>query len=262
MTKHLLSVLLVMACPLVARAQSWPQVLVPRTAAPPGMKAAPDETAWNRAALIPRLTLSRGADAKGLSPLPTSVRLLWDAHYLYLRFRCADAEIYTPIKGRDAELYKGDVVEVFLDPVGDARWYIELEVSPRGDIFDQMFSVTAQPRFNAHGRLVDDVLARDWWPNLSWTLDGLRVATRVIPAQGQTKEWIADIAIPAAPLLRRLGKSQFEPMDLRAHFLRYDWTAPLSTTHQRRLVAMNWATVDYGCPHISPAAMGFVTLNR
>lgn len=244
MTKNFLLLLLIMACPLTARAQNWPQVLVPRTAAPPQMKAAPDEAIWDRAALIPHLTMSRGTDATGLQPLPTSVRLLWDAQYLYLRFRCTDTEIYTPITGRDAELYKGDVVEVFLDPVGDARWYIELQVNPRGDIFDQMFSITTQPRSNAQGRLLDEVLARDWWPNLSWTLDGLRVATQVLPSQNQPKEWIADIAIPAAPLLRRLGKSQFEPMDLRAHFMRYDWAPPLSETQKRRLVAMNWATVN------------------
>jgi hypothetical protein len=28
----------------------------------------------------------------------------------------------------------------------------------------------------------------------------------------------------------------------------------------RKLLAMNWAPVDYGCPHISRAAMGTIRL--
>jgi len=51
-------------------------------------------------------------------------------------------------------------------------------------------------------------------------------------------------------------------MTLRAHLLRYRWTKPFSTAvdPERRLIAMSWAPVLHGCPHISPGAMGVLKL--
>jgi hypothetical protein len=49
-------------------------------------------------------------------------------------------------------------------------------------------------------------------------------------------------------------------MAMRANFLRYDWIPGQDEAGQRRLQPQNWSPVAIGCPHISPAAMGRITL--
>ncbi len=42
--------------------------------------------------------------------------------------------------------------------------------------------------------------------------------------------------------------------------MRYEYPKPADENAKRKLIAMNWAPVMYGQPHISPGAMGYVTL--
>lgn len=166
-----------------------------------------------------------------------------------MRFVCEDVEIESPFAGRDQPHYKGDVVELFLDPVGDGRNYVELQVSPNNQIFDQQISLDAAPRSDANGRLRNVFLKKHFHPHPEWDMPGLRTATRRVPGG-----WIAELAVPAAAF----GRSSWRPMTLCAHLMRYDWQH--SSSGKRRLIAMNWAPVRYGCPHISPAAMGRLVL--
>jgi len=240
-----------------------PALDVPRAGVAPRVDANPGDPAWAFAAVIPALSMSLGPDAEGLSPVPTEVRLLWDADCLYVRFLCEDDEAYSPHDRRDAPHHEGDVVELFLDPVGDGRQYVELQVSPRNQVLDQLIFVTADPACLEDGRLTDEIALRDWWAHIEWDMPGLRTATGRL-ARG-ADGWIADIAVPAFPLLRRLGLSSFQPMNLRAHVMRYDRPRLSSQdagaqTPARAFIAMNWAPVAYGCPHISPAAMGTLRL--
>ena len=228
-----------------------PPVLdVPRASVPPSLDS---DAGWSRAAVVPRLAVSLGDGGRGLSAKATEVRLLWDERDLYVRFVCADDDLYLPVMGRDAELYRGDVAEVFLDPVGDGRQVFEIEGNAAGDLFDQLIAVTA-PKMESRpdGRLLDRVVERDFWAVPEWNMEGLRWAGRRT-SQG----WTVAFAIPARAALRRLGRDRFAPGDaLRAHLMRYDYGAG----EPRRLLAMNWAPVQYGCPHISPAAMGTLRL--
>lgn len=238
---------------------------VPRTTLTPRVDASSDDPAWKTAAVISSLELSRGADAK-LKAAPTSVRLLWDAKFFYLRFECADEEPFAPFMGRDQTHYNGDVVEVFLDPVGDARQYIELQVTPKNQIFDQLFLLTCEARSDERRVLMPEIWARDVWTNLVWNMEGFQTATAILRDENKAIGWRADLAIPAAPLLQRLGKSEFGPMTMRLNVLRYDWlqSPQGSTTDKtsRQLVAMNWSPVQYGMPHMSPQAMGFITFKE
>jgi len=210
---------------------------------------------WDQAAVITELTVSPGESGEGLSAKPTEVRLLWDEETLYVRFLCEDDDIYLPVRGRDADLYLGDVVEVFLDAVGDGRQYFELQTNAAGDLFDQLITLTAPViESQPNGRLLDVIVERDFWPVREWDMDGLHVAGRSVNGG-----WIGEFAIPARALLRRLGRERFQPGDrIRAHLIRYDYLPG----EARRLVAMNWAPVYFGCPHISPAAMGELRLSE
>jgi len=257
--KPFLLVLIAMGFGLgIGNAAPLPKLEVPKTAVAPRMDADLDDPTWKNAALVDSLSLSVGPDAEGKTPQPTQVRVLWDEKYLYVRFECHDKEIYAPFAGgeagRDANHYQGDVVEIFLDPVGDAQQYIELQVSPKNGVFDALFLLTAKAESEPDGVLKREIIERNSLTFPTWNLDGLRTATALWK---NGDGWTADIALPAAPLLKRLGAKTWQPQTIRANFLRYD---PLLTNEKRTLVAMNWSPIMWGRPHRSPQAMGFLEL--
>jgi len=141
-----------------------------------------------------------------------------------------------------------------LDPKGDGREVVEIEVSPNNGVLDQISFCTAEPKCQANGVLERVVIDRDYWSFPSWNLNGLRTAATTNDKGG----WIVDMAIPAS-ILRRTGNKQFGSMILRANFLRYDY--PLKEKGgQRNFMALNWSPVVEGCPHISPIRMGYLQL--
>ena len=258
---HLIGLLAAFASwPLGARAQSGqiprPVLEVPRATQAPRILAEPNEAIWQRAACIAALSLSIGPQARTAQSQPTQIRVLWDENFLYARFECRDNEIYAPFEGgeagRDAPHFQGDVVEIFLDPVGDARHYIELQVSPKNGVFDKLFLLSGEAKSGADGVLEEAIISRQSWEFPTWNLEGLRSAT-----SAQKDGWIVDIALPAAPLLKRLGLQKWAPMTLRANFLRYDWP---KRGPAREMTALNWSPVIWGRPHRSPQAMGFLQL--
>jgi hypothetical protein len=239
-----------------AQTNRLPVLEVPFAVQKPRMDASSGDSAWKTGAVIPSLSYSIGVESGGRPPLPTRVLALWDEAHLYLRFVCTDPEIYVPFAGtqRDQPLYKADVVEVFLDVKGDGRQYYELQANAKNQVFDQNIVLTAEPRSNELLRLADEIVGRDFWPDLGWTMDGLQTAASQTP-----DSWTVDFAIPASVVMRRLGTDKFSPMNLRANLLRYEYPRP-ATGDKRSLHAQNWAPVQIGCPHISPQAMGFLKL--
>lgn len=242
--------------------KSTPSIDVPMAPRAPLVTAAPDDPAWEKAASIDDLTLSAGAP-DGLPPVPrTIVQALWDDQFLYVRFTCQDDEIYSPFHGHDAEYFKADVVEVFLDPVGDGREIIELEVSPDNGVFDQILLYTApEMRSGPDGVLADDILAHDAWNFPCWDLPGLRTtAGRWHHDANGTRGWLVDLAIPCS-VLRRTSHPVFaHDLALRANFLRYDWPLQAGPGSARLFMPLNWSTVVAGRPHRSPARMGTLHL--
>lgn len=251
--------------PAVAPKLNPPHLNVPHVAPGklPKMDADPNDPAWENAAVVDGMTPSLNPENSQRTPIPTQVRVLWSEKYLYVRFYCqAEEPVYTPEKGRDALLYRGDAVEVFLDPKGDGRQYFEFQANANNDLFDQAIFVTAEkPDYTPEGRLTDEQMAKEWWGILSWNLPNLKSAASSKVIAKFHKGWTVDMAIPAAVTLQRLGQGQFQPMTLRAHLMRYAYPAALVKPNgERSLFAMNWAPVVFGCPHVSAAAMGYLNL--
>jgi len=212
---------------------------------------------WDGAASIDSLAFSQGAPVT-VEPQPqTRVKLLWDADFLYIRFICReDHEIYSPYRGHDAPYYRADVAEIFVDPVGDGREFVEIEVSPDNGVFDQVHLLTTDPQSGDDGVLGDEIINRDMWSFPGWNIPGLKHAASRWARPDGSKGWLVDVALPAV-LLRRTGRSHFAPMTLRANFLRYDH--PLRGK-EREFVSLNWSPVIAGRPHRSPARMGYLVL--
>jgi hypothetical protein len=82
--------------------------------------------------------LALRTSASGTRPRQsTTVALRWTGERLEVRFAAVDDDPWSTFTERDAPLWQEEVVEVFLAPgAADPRRYVELEVSPRGVLFD------------------------------------------------------------------------------------------------------------------------------
>jgi hypothetical protein len=134
---------------------------------------------------VPPLLLVRATDGGPLRQA-TTVRVAWHEASLLVRFECADADAWGTHTERDAPLWTEEAVEVFLAPGGRTPTrYVELEVSPRGALFDAWIDNPGTSRA---------ALSAD----TSWDCPGIewRVG-RLGPAQ----DWWAEIRLPLRSVL-------------------------------------------------------------
>jgi len=61
-----------------------------------------------------------------------------------------DAWLRASDRTRDAHLWKQDCVELMLDPDGDGKNYFEIQVSPRGVVFDTRYDARRVPKPFGH----------------------------------------------------------------------------------------------------------------
>jgi hypothetical protein len=149
--------------------------------------------AWRAA---PEVELVRVVDAA--SPRQrTGLRLLWDDQHLYAAFRVADDDLRATHTRRDAPLWEEEVVELFLDPWGAERLYVEIEVSPANVVFDAL--VVNRARGGETRRDLDALRG--------WRCRGLRTAARVdgvLNGGPVSRGWEVELAIPLRALAPRL----------------------------------------------------------
>jgi hypothetical protein len=197
-------------------------------------------------------------------PEKTQVRTLWSKDCLLIRFDCNDQSIvYLPgsdatAAPRDLPYFKADAVEVFLDPVGDGRMYMEVELSPNNGVFDAIYFCTAPPRSKPDLSLENQFADRDLFSLPEWNLAGLKTTTRIWPNSEGTG-WSAIAAFPASEILHRLGRKQFAPgMQMKINFVRFNYSSDV----HHPLEITNWSPVLAGCAHVSPAGMGTISLGN
>jgi hypothetical protein len=128
----------------------------------------------------------------------TWFKIAWDERELRVLFHATDTHAWATHTAHDAPLYEEEVVEIFLDPVGDLESYFEIEVNPLNAVCDLVL------RRSRSGYRKD----------FSWHCEGLQTAVV------KTKDvWITEISIPFASLVPDLpviGKPW------RANFYRID----------------------------------------
>jgi hypothetical protein len=149
-----------------------------------------DKPEW---ATAPEVVLVRAVDGAATRQR-TGLRLLWHDDSLYAAFRVADDDIRATHRERDAPLWEEEVVELFLDPWGAERLYVEIEVSPANVVFDALVVNRAR----------DGETRRDLDALAAWHCDGLRTAVRVdgeLNGGPVSRGWDVELAIP----IRRLA---------------------------------------------------------
>jgi hypothetical protein len=106
-----------------------------------------DEPFWDRAAETELFvdTLTGEAAAPG-----ARARIAWNDEALWIAFDVEDDFLRSTFAGRDAHLWEQDAVEVMIDPDGDGRSYLELQVSPAHLVFDTWFDRPRVPQPFGH----------------------------------------------------------------------------------------------------------------
>lgn len=69
----------------------------------------------------------------------TRVAFAWDEHYLYAAADLPDPDLWSDYTQQDDPLYKQEAFELFVAAGGEARDYLEYQVSARGVTFDARF---------------------------------------------------------------------------------------------------------------------------
>ncbi len=127
---------------------------------------------------LPRFIL---ADGSGPALQQTEVRLCYDADYLYVRFDCADRDIWGRLTQRDSPIYDEEVVELFIAPGADTPIdYFEFEVSPLGTLLDLTVHSPDGDRRNLQANFQWDCADLQWQAERSDTQNHWR-AYLVVP---------------------------------------------------------------------------------
>lgn len=163
----------------------------------------------------------------------------WSRRWIYFAFRCRYTRLNV-YRGEDPalerwELWKRDVVEVFLNP-RPARMnrYFEFEVAPNNQWIDLKILRGEQP-----------------WHDASWS-SGFEHATRL---ERRRNVWTCEMRIPLAALGVRAIRA---PAEWRANFYRADGRA--AEAPRRRLLA--WSRITEGRSFHLPACFGILRLVR
>ncbi len=236
-----------------------PVLHVPHASTPPVIDGVLDDAVWAQSGVIfslqPALGQKRGAD---MDRVPTEIRLLWDEQALYIAFRCTDDDIYaTGTVTHDGNIYAEDVCEVFVDPKGDGRQWIEIQVNPLNQTLDLISLCVGDAACQPNGRLVSTT---DLFALRGWEATGMHTASGRLREDDKVIGWTVEMSIPASALTQRLGTPTLGAGQMRANLMRYDHQAKAGEV-KRGLLHMNWSPVVNGCPHISPAAMGTLILD-
>ena len=129
---------------------------------------------------------------------PTSLKTAWSATALHVLFDAQDDEAWGTLTRHDDPLYNEEVVEVFLDPVGDLASYFEIEVSPLNVVCDLVLRRTRS----------------GYAKEFAWDCEGLQ--TRVDKSETR---WVTELTIPFSSIT---SKPPVAGDRWRANFFRID----------------------------------------
>lgn len=144
-----------------------------------------DEQAWQKA-----LPLSPLRDIEGPAiPNRTTIKMLWDAQYLYVYADMQEENLWATLTERDSVIYRDPDFEVFIDPDGDTKNYVEIEINALNTVWDLLLT---EPYRSGNLALHD------------WNIPGLKHAVHLRgtlnnPADTD-KGWSVEMAIPWASI--------------------------------------------------------------
>jgi len=166
-----------------------------------------DEPAWKHAVSTGLFVHTMTG---GPADQPAQAKLLWDDQNLYVAFEFADKDVWGTLAKHDDKLWTQEAAEIFLDPDGDGKTYVELQVSPQNVTFDSWLPAYRQ-NDNAWDSGMQTAVVVDGTLNKRDDTD---------------KGWTAELRIPLAAVKGRLETVKGVPPQVgttwRANFFRLD----------------------------------------
>lgn len=149
--------------------------------------------------------------------LATKVKALWSASGLYFLVDCEDRRLTCTFREDGADLFREDVVEVFLQPDPSLPVYFEYEISPLGH---ELPLLVCNSGATFHG----------WRP---WKQAGTRDTRRAVSIRGGRKEpgascegWTVEFFIPFALLAGLPGSLPLPGGTWKGNIYRIDYDQP------------------------------------
>lgn len=209
-----------------------------------------DDQAWSGVAWTEPYVLYGTLDSA--TQTATRARMAWDATCLYVAVEAEDPDVWSTLTAHDGDLWNEDVVELFIDPEGDAYGYLEFEISPRNTVLDLWVE---KPLFSQGGPA-----------HMDWNAAGLRSAVRVhgtlgdddlaAPERQDTDSgWTMELALPWEDAAVVAGAMSLPPAPgdtWRINLTRYDYR------HGERELSQWSPSAVKGAWH-EPAEYGYVT---
>ena len=144
----------------------------------------------------------------------STAKMLWDDHYLYIFAEMEKPHIWANLQKRDTIVFYDNDFEVFIDPVGEAHNYFEIETNAIGTVFD--LSLTMPYR-----------APRRPFIQFQWNCPGLKLAThcegKINDPNGTDKGWSVEMAIPREAIASEFDNYLKSWHWLRINFSRVEW---------------------------------------
>ena len=209
-----------------------------------------DDAAWKSAAWTEDFVDIVGSSGKPPPPLRTRAKLTWDDENLYIAAELAEPRIAATIRERDEQLYREQAFEVFVDPGGDGKHYLELQVNPLNTVCDLSMDKPYREKGKADVRF-----------NLAGLGSAVRVNGSVNEPTDVDVDWTVELAIPWAALKSLSADTVAPPREgerWRVNFARMRAAEPAKGDDVKRAKAI-WVWAAQGAVNMHlPERWGWV----
>lgn len=169
----------------------------------------------------------------------TWVKVFATADALYIAGYMEDKHAWGTLEDRDADTWKQEVLEVFIDPDGDGKDYLELQLTPNNVIFDANFKQRLGQGEGSRQEQIDRARA--------WNMEGLEAKAFVDGTLNNDKDedkfWSVEIKLPFASIPGAGGKAAKPGDNWAINFYRFD------RPEAKKSYAYAWSTEPRGDFH-------------
>jgi hypothetical protein len=170
-----------------------------------------NEASWHNAERTSLFTFWDGSVAP--ASLQTAARMVWDDEYLYIAFNAKDPDVYATYSARDSRLWEQDNFEAFLTVPGTTG-YVEVEGSPKGAIWDGVFTNVFQGPGGSYNMVTVQVAGR-----VNGTLNN---------SSDQDIGFTGEMRLPFADIYQGIpGGHPVNGTQLRMNLNRINWNTPV-----------------------------------
>ena len=175
-------------------------------------------------------------------PLRTRAKMLWDDQCLYVAAELSETDVRAEMHDHDSTLFQENAFEIFVDPDGDAKDYVELEFNALNTTFDL---------------LMDKPYKQGGKPDIAWTCEGMKSAVQIDGTLNASDDvdraWTIEVAIPWSglskltppPAAGSKWRVELARVEHRSDDRRAQYTAWSPTGESNLHVPGGWGVVEF-----------------